>query len=136
MKLVGEAVNDGQFLITEGDKIKRGLKAIGICPWGYIHGNNTLINQKASEFNNVRYETNIEIKTKEPSPLNPHHTHFLMVDDGNRNRYGGYGLRNFKSEFEKMLMEPEPAGLGIPVVMLLIEGGTDAIFEVKKNLSS
>ena len=135
MKLVGEAVNEGQYLISEGDKMKRGLKAIGICPWGYVHGNSSLINKNLSEFNNVRYESNVEIKTKEPSPLNPHHTHFLLVDDGNRNRYGGAGLRNFRSEFEKMLMECEPGGLGIPVVTLLLEGGTDAIFEVKENLA-
>ena len=33
-------------------------------------------------------------------------------------------------------MEPAPKGLGIPVVALLLEGGTEAINEIRKNLSS
>ena len=37
MQLVGEAVREGQFLVNDGNNMKRGLKCIGICPWGYIH---------------------------------------------------------------------------------------------------
>ena len=33
-------------------------------------------------------------------------------------------------------MDPPPKGLGIPVVTLLLEGGTDAIDEIRENLSS
>lgn len=36
MQLVGEAVREGQFLVNDGNNMKRGLKCIGICPWGYI----------------------------------------------------------------------------------------------------
>ena len=32
----------------------------------------------------LRYNSNIEIKSKQPVPLNADHTHFLMVDDGYR----------------------------------------------------
>ena len=87
---------------------KRGLKCIGICPWGYIHNNKALINKDMAEFHAARlifynwlqssfkylaiyslftisrYNSNIEIKSKHPVPLNPDHTHFLMVDDGYR----------------------------------------------------
>ena len=31
---VGEAVREGQFLVSDGQKMRRGLKAIGICSWG------------------------------------------------------------------------------------------------------
>ena len=32
----------------------------------------------------MRYNSNIEIKSKQPVPLNSDHTHFLMIDDGYR----------------------------------------------------
>ena len=137
MKLVGEAVNEGQFLVSDGARMRRGLKAIGICAWGYTHNNQTLINQVPAEFHKVRYNSNVEIRHKKSPPLSPDHTHFLMVDDGYRNRYfGAGGIREFISAFEKMLMDPSPKGLGVPVITLLLEGGTDAIFEVKDNLES
>ena len=33
-----------------------------------------------------------------------------------------------------MLLEPPPKGLGIPVITILLEGGTDALYEVRDNL--
>ena len=33
-----------------------------------------------------RYNPNIEIRKGSRPPLNPDHTHFIMVDDGYRNR--------------------------------------------------
>ena len=39
MKLAGEAVKEGQFLVNDGSSMKRGLKCIGICAWGYTHDN-------------------------------------------------------------------------------------------------
>ena len=57
-----------------------------------------------------------------------------MVYDCFRNRYGGSGIRNFISEVEIKLLEPPPKGLGIPVITILLEGGTDALYEVRDNL--
>lgn len=87
MKLVGEAVREGQFLVSDRQKMRRGLKAIGICSWGYTHDAESLINIRKGEFRKVRYNPNIEIKSKCRPPLNPDHTHFLMVDDGFREKY-------------------------------------------------
>ena len=53
----GESVRDHQFLI---------------------------LSYKCSNFLFLRYNSNIEIKSKQPVPLNADHTHFLMVDDGYR----------------------------------------------------
>ena len=39
MKLAGEAVREGQFLVNDGSSMKRGLKCIGIAAWGYTHNN-------------------------------------------------------------------------------------------------
>ena len=91
MKLVGEAIREGQFLVSDGSKMRRGLKALGLCSWGYIHDRDPLINQVSAEFNKVYYNSNIEIRSKKCPPLSPDHTHFLMIDDGYRNRYFGGG---------------------------------------------
>ena len=55
MKLVGEAVKEGQFLISDGMKMRRGLKAVGICSWGYTHQADSLVNTNKCEFRRVRY---------------------------------------------------------------------------------
>ena len=45
MKLVGDAVRDGQFLVQDGNtKMSRGLKLIGLTSWGYVKNNKDLIN--------------------------------------------------------------------------------------------
>ena len=54
MQLAGEAVRDGQFLVNEGSSMKRGLKCIGICPWGYIHNTKALVNDQVGEFHAAR----------------------------------------------------------------------------------
>ena len=85
-------------------------------------------------FRQVRYNPNVEIKSKKKPPLDPNHTNFLMVDDGTRNTYvSGGGVTDFISNFEKMVREPEPRGLGVPVITMLLEGGTDSIFKVIHN---
>ena len=50
MKLVGEAIKEGQFLVPDGAKMRRGMKAIGICSWGYIAEEESLVNDQAMEF--------------------------------------------------------------------------------------
>ena len=50
MKLIGETIQEGQFLVSVGSKMRRGLKAIGICSWGYIAEEESLVNEQAKEF--------------------------------------------------------------------------------------
>ena len=50
MKLIGETIKQGQFLVPDGAKMRRGLKAIGICSWGYIAEEESLVNNQAKEF--------------------------------------------------------------------------------------
>ena len=61
MQLAGEAVRDGQFLVNEGSSMKRGLKCIGICPWGYIHNTKALVNDEVGEFHAARYNSTIAL---------------------------------------------------------------------------
>ena len=132
MKLVGEAVEEGQFLVSDGPTVKRGIKAIGLCNWGMVENNLQLINKSSEEINSVNYVTSVDIKENCPVPLNPNHTHFFLVDTGHRYTFKGVG--EFIGRFEKMLSAPAPSGLGIPVVNLVVEGGIGALTEVREFL--
>ena len=44
----------GQFLVSEDDRMRRGLRAIGICSWGYTHANKKLININLTLFISFR----------------------------------------------------------------------------------
>ena len=106
MKLIGETVKQGQFLVPDGSKMRRGLKAIGLCSWGYIANSESLVNQTSTEFHKVVYNSNLEIKKFSKPPLDPNHTHFLMVDSGQNFQYmrvGFGGLTDFITEFERMV---------------------------------
>ena len=63
--------------------------------------------------------------------------HFNLIDQFfvRYNFFGNGGLSEFISQLEEMIDKPkEQGGLGIPLITLLLEGGTDAIYEVKDNL--
>lgn len=121
MKLVGDAVREGQYMVQSGSKMMRGIKLLGLCSWGYIRDRELLVNENPQEFNYVTYNSNVEINHGENVPLNGDHTHFIMIDDGSRYRFFGAST-NFITRFEQMVRDPEPKGMGIPIVTLLLEG--------------
>lgn len=49
------------------------------------------------------YKASKIIKHGQPVSLNPDHTHFLLVDDGYRNRYGG--VADLRARLERRLVE-------------------------------
>lgn len=79
MKLVGHAL---QNRIAGDDKALARLPCIGICSWGRVHRRETLKGGKHE------YDPSAIIKPSEDglTPLDPNHTHFLMVDDGSDSR--------------------------------------------------
>ena len=108
MKLVGDAVREGQFLIQEGStKMSRGLKLIGLTSWGYVKQNKDLINLEPYVYHRCNYISNMEVKKKDNVPLNGDHTHFILVDDGSRYRFFGK-YSEFITRFETMVREEAP----------------------------
>ena len=62
--------------------------------------------------------------------LDPNHTHFLLVDNGKEQRfYDREVTKIFYGDFLNLLSQKskEEGGLDIPVITLLIEGGTTSI---------
>ena len=78
MKLVGDAVGQGQFLVKEGNSFSRGLRLIGLTSWGYVKNNKELLNLDPNELHNASYNSNVEILPRDNVPLNHDHTHFLV----------------------------------------------------------
>ena len=64
MKLVGDAVRQGQFYIQDkgNQSMSRGLKLIGLTSWGYVKNNMNLINTGAKYFGVF---SSCSIKTRE-----------------------------------------------------------------------
>ncbi|XP_005094347.1 transient receptor potential cation channel subfamily M member 3 [Aplysia californica] len=134
MKAVGQAVHEGQTFQWDNDRMAHVLRCIGIAPWGYVRGRQFLESRNGAGKFNAYYRTSTQILHKQPVPLNPDHTHFIFVDDGYRIRYGG--VAEFRSKFEKKIAtHKRDGGLGVPVVLLLVEGGTDAIQDVSASLA-
>ena len=125
MKLIGETVKQGQFLVPDGSKMRRGLKAIGLCSWGYIANSESLVNQTSTEFHKVVYNSNLEIKKFSKPPLDPNHTHFLMVDSGQNFQYmrvGFGGLTDFITEFERMVRSTTYIYIYVSIYLLYCVG--------------
>jgi hypothetical protein len=53
----------------------------------------------------AEYRTSNVILHNEPVPLNADHTHFIFVDDGFRNKYGGVAA--MRSKIEQKISQPE-----------------------------
>ena len=61
---------------------------------------------------NAQYKVNNIVRSGQPVPLNPDHTHFILVDDGNRGRYGG--VAEFRAQLEKKISQPRGTGMELP----------------------
>ena len=86
MKLVGEAVEEGQFIVTDGGNVRRGIKAIGLVNWGMVEDNQELIRREETGEGmfTVHYSGSNDIQPDQPVPLNPNHTFFILIDTGYR----------------------------------------------------
>ncbi|XP_067657196.1 transient receptor potential cation channel subfamily M member-like 2 isoform X2 [Haliotis asinina] len=128
MKAVGQAVHEGQTFQWDNDRMTHVLRCIGIAPWGYVKGRNFLESSDGRGKFNAHYRTSNTILHGQPVHLNADHTHFIFVDDGMRNRYGG--VADFRAKFEENIMSSR----GIPVVLVVVEGGQDALMDARTSL--
>ena len=108
MKLVGDAVRQGQFYLPDGNnRMIRGLKLIGLTSWGYVKNNVVLINPNVNMTNQCAYNSNVEIRRGDKAPLNGDHTHFILIDDGSRYKFFGK-YAEFITKFETMVRDQPP----------------------------
>ncbi|CAH8524052.1 unnamed protein product [Heterobilharzia americana] len=132
VRVVGDALQD-QSLYFDKWKTSGSLRCLGIAPWGYVLNREALI----SEDHNtpIRYVVSDFIAKCCPVSLNQNHTHYIFVDEGRRLRYGGSKSAEFRAKLEKQIAVPtEKGGFGIPVVLVIVEGGHDVFIDARNSI--
>ncbi|CAH8551549.1 unnamed protein product [Schistosoma margrebowiei] len=132
VRMVGKALQDQKFHFDEW-KPSESLICLGIAPWGYVLNRQTLVSENHNT--PIRYEITDFITRDSPVSLNQNHTHYIFVDEGRRLRYGGSKSAEFRARLEKQIALPvEKGGFGIPVVLVIVEGGHDVLIDAKNSL--
>ncbi|PIK52408.1 putative transient receptor potential cation channel subfamily M member 1 isoform X1 [Apostichopus japonicus] len=129
--IVGRAVKENQILqlISREEVCK--INCIGIAAWAYTHNRDLLINKNGQHL--IKYKVTKDVARNRPVSLNPNHTHFLLIDDGLHDKYGAD--TGFRPLVESAINKPqEECGLGVPVVLLALEGGIDVIVAAKNAI--
>ncbi|CAH8537466.1 unnamed protein product [Schistosoma bovis] len=135
IRVVGDALQE-QSYSTDKRMLSQQLRCIGIAPWGYVLNRNTLVaNNYEDHFHPIPYTVSTVIETGQPVSLNQNHTHYIFVDEGKRLRYGGCESARFRARLEKQIALPEEAGgFGIPVVLVIVEGGHDVFIDARNSI--
>ncbi|CAH3032487.1 unnamed protein product, partial [Porites lobata] len=138
MRHVGEAVK-GHTVMSRGamltDKTSQ-VHLIGIAPWGIVEHRSELIGEDVVTYHMT---SSLEIQG---SCMDNNHSHFLLVDDGTEGKYGGEiafraRLQNCLSnkEISKNENSQQSKSNGIPVVLVVLEGGQNAIRTVLESVT-
>lgn len=114
MRLVGNAMSK--------DKVE--LPLIGIFPWGVTNGRERLAATVGRE---VPYSASAP--SASGAPLNPHHTHFVLVDNGT------VGSRAWGSEIHLRaeIVATISSTKNVPVVQLVVQGGPGTLATVEAS---
>ncbi|XP_054842491.1 transient receptor potential cation channel subfamily M member 6 [Eublepharis macularius] len=141
--LVKAAETTGAWILTEGintgvskhvgDALKvhasqylRKIWAVGIPPWGVIENHRDLIGNDVV----CLYQT-LSNPLSKLSTLNSMHSHFILADDGTVGKYGNeMKLRRNLEKYLSLQKIHTRMGQGVPLVVLLVEGGPNEILTV------
>ncbi|CAF4628555.1 unnamed protein product [Rotaria socialis] len=122
----------GDALFARSPKAKSDIVCIGFSPWGVVEGRENLIGINKL----VSYHSKA-LATKNNATLNSNHYYFLLVDNGTSGRYGGEIL--LRKRFERFLLKQTNAqtaeNSNIPVVCVVVEGGTNTIRMVLEHVT-
>ncbi|KAL2089082.1 hypothetical protein ACEWY4_015981 [Coilia grayii] len=120
MRHVGDALKEHSC------KSRGKVCAIGIAPWGIVENKEDLIGQDVTR----PYQTMANPMSK-LSVLNNNHSHFLLVDNGTHGKYGAeVRLRRQLEKHISLQKINTRLGQGVPLVVLILEGGPNVISTV------
>ncbi|XP_014228067.1 transient receptor potential cation channel trpm isoform X2 [Trichogramma pretiosum] len=116
----------GDALLLERAQRQGRVVSIGIAPWGILEKSHELVG-KGRE---MPYESFASPWSK-LAVLNNRHSYFLLVDNGTGGRYGAEIMlrRKLEKYISNLKLQPYTFS-SIPVVALVIEGGTNTIRSV------
>ncbi|XP_067935485.1 transient receptor potential cation channel subfamily M member-like 2 [Watersipora subatra] len=158
-KMVGSAVKD--HLDSTGSTAMNNIVLLGIAAWGSVAAREKLTGKDGEGLFPASYPTTDIVGKGKTQPLEPNHSHFILVDDGSRDQFGGE--IKWRAEFEKFLTDHVLTGLDaksssdtkssveakdgvdargeqsdevhIPLVTLLVNGGDGSLHACAESLS-
>ncbi|XP_012280563.1 transient receptor potential cation channel trpm isoform X2 [Orussus abietinus] len=116
----------GDALLLERSYRQGRVISIGIAPWGILEKSHELIGRGRD----IPYDS-ISSPWSKYAVLNNRHAYFLLVDNGTGGRYGAEIVlrRKLEKYISNLKLQPYTHS-SIPVVALVIEGGTNTIRSV------
>ncbi|XP_066585207.1 transient receptor potential cation channel trpm isoform X2 [Prorops nasuta] len=116
----------GDALLLERSQRQGRVVSIGIAPWGVLDKSHELISRGGE----VSYDF-LSSPWSKYVVLNNRHAYFLLVDNGTGGRYGAEIVlrRKLEKYISNLKLQPYTHS-SIPVVALVIEGGTNTIRSV------
>ncbi|KAK0173426.1 hypothetical protein PV328_006622 [Microctonus aethiopoides] len=116
----------GDALLLERSQRQGRVVSIGIAPWGILEKSHELVGRGGE----VPYDS-LSSPWSKYAVLNNRHAYFLLVDNGTGGRYGAEIVlrRKLEKYISNLKLQPYTHS-SIPVVALVIEGGTNTIRSV------
>ncbi|XP_061933895.1 transient receptor potential cation channel trpm isoform X3 [Apis cerana] len=116
----------GDALLLERSQRQGRVVSIGIAPWGILDKSHELVGRGGE----VPYDC-LSSPWSKYAVLNNRHAYFLLVDNGTGGRYGAEIVlrRRLEKYISNLKLQPYTHS-SIPVVALVIEGGTNTIRSV------
>ena len=119
MRLVGDAMH----------RYKVALPVVGVFPWGVVNGREQLLETSSQGGPTAVASYTPSPPTREGAPLNPHHTHFVFVDNG---KTGGAAWGS-EIELRSSLEAAVSKARNIPIVQLVVQGGPGTLATVEST---
>ncbi|XP_069123673.1 transient receptor potential cation channel subfamily M member-like 2 isoform X2 [Argopecten irradians] len=139
MEIVGEGIRE--YILTYGKQ--KDIVCLGVPLWGIIANRDALDEDEEGNFPAIYSKQGLKAeKGKRTVPLDHNHTHFVIVDDGSRDKFGGE--IEFRANLEKtishMLCNSESMTSNLqvntPVISLIIEGGIGSMKTVSESIKN
>ena len=124
MKYVGEAIASSSL-----DPNKK-LVVLGIANWCTVSNRNMLIRTPDDEKDVFDYP-NISQTSQKNSPLDPNHSHFVLVDNSQLNEYGGEV--ELRGKLERAIVNFDESNRA-QIVVLVLEGGPNTLSTVLNSV--
>ncbi|XP_074651257.1 transient receptor potential cation channel subfamily M member 3-like [Tubulanus polymorphus] len=127
----------GDALVDRSVKQANKVVTLGVAPWGVVDGRAELIGRDV-----VRPYHAIAKPKSNCAVLNSNHSYFLLVDNGTVGKYGSEIILRRRLEkyisqqrLNTRLGEKGDRGQAVPVVCLILEGGTNTIRTVLEHVT-
>uniref|UniRef100_H2ZBY8 TRPM SLOG domain-containing protein n=1 Tax=Ciona savignyi TaxID=51511 RepID=H2ZBY8_CIOSA len=131
MKHVGKAVNEHSAVKSSSEKVV----TLGIATWGIVKNRKNLIRPSNDPEWQAEYNINPEtINPKTESLLDLNHSHFILVDDGSKNKFGKE--IELRTKLEAFIASKHSGNEKVLLVALIVQGGPGSLNVSQTNVDS